>query len=135
MGTPNQPPRPRVNYTQELRENIGQVLTSLADTKMSQAKLEVNQQRLEAKLEANQQRLEASSQALSVQVATLPSRQEIAAEFDKRVSSVAYQSDRKALEDRIEKLEQAPRDLWSKAAVVVSMVSVLVAILAAMHVI
>lgn len=112
-----------MHYTQELRENIAQVLANLADMKAGQEKLE-----------ATQQRLEANQQALNVQVATLPSRAEIAAEFDKRVSSVAYQSDRKALEDRIEKLEQAAQHNWAKAAVIISAISVIVAIFAAMHV-
>lgn len=123
--TASQPhqPRQRVNYSQELRDNIGQLLAGLDEMKASQAKME-----------ANQARLDAGQNTLCVQVATLPSRQEIAAEFDKRVSSVAYQSDRKALEDRIEKLEQSAQHTWAKAAVIVSTISVIVTVLVATHV-
>jgi hypothetical protein len=96
------PPRPRANYSQELRDSINELLAKLND--------------------------------LAVQVATLPSRQEIAVEFDKRVSSVAYQSDRKALEDRIAKLEQSGQQNWAKAAVIVSIMSGLITILVATHI-
>src|SRR5258708_23330138 len=115
MPTPQSQPRRRVEYTQELRENIGQVMAGLADIKVTQAQLA-----------AQQSRLEMSQNALAIQVATLPSRQEIATEFDKRLSSSAYPSDRKPLEDRIERLEQAPQNLWPKVAVFVSILSVLV---------
>ena len=122
--SPPQQPRQRVNYSQELRDSISQLLSGLGEMKVGQAKLE-----------ANQARLDAGQNALTVQVATLPSRQEIAAEFDKRVSSGAYLSDRKAMEDRLERLEQSSKDNWAKAAVIVSIISVLVAVLVATHVI
>ncbi len=116
MPTPQSQPRRRVEYTQELRENIGQVMAGLADIKVTQAQLA-----------AQQSRLEMSQNALAIQVATLPSRQEIATEFDKRVSSVAYQSDRKALEDRIERLEEAQSQTsqngLAKVAIIVSTIS------------
>lgn len=115
-----QPEPPRVSYTQELRQNINQLHDSVIQVLAGMELMRTSQ----TKFEMAQQRLESSQQQLSIQVAGLPSRQEISDEFERHVSAGTYQADIQALKDRIVKLEESPQHTLSRVAVAVSIISV-----------
>lgn len=119
------PLRPRVNYSQELRDNINQMLATLTDMKASQIKLETNQQRLEAAQMA-------TSISMAKIEASMPTRSELASQY---VSITAFQGLASTVGDIKKKQDEQPQNWWGKLAVIIAGISAAVAVLGALHVI
>lgn len=98
------------------------------------------------KLDRILERQTALEVALGELRASIMPRHEIDAEIEKRVAQSAYLADKTAIENRLHRLEEAPTATWTRGGIVGSLsvgclgvllaaVSILVAILTAVHVI